>query len=407
LKLCFAVTARERGSVALRNRARLRSGLVALTLVGFTVAGVACSDESTSPRTTAPPPTVAPLAQEVESQTETVPTLFFPPGFQPADTRGVALPALTLQALDQPPIPVFGGHARMTGVVLGPDGPVEGATVRLERFVAGRGGYADVRTGAGGRFEAPDIFGGHYRVRAWKRKDLVTTEPQVGFVKDEPNSQQELSIGVERHDAKRLQVALDNGNPLLDQEVTLLALYDQEEVDENGIVRGAPFRDADMDLSVTDGLEVIGETRSRTGADGYARFAIKCTSTGAHDVTVTGGDNMTTTVTLPECHSPEESTTTTEDPTETSSTLPGESTTSTTSVPFPVGSYFTTPYRKEIPAGTYVSVTRGRTCSTEYELYAFDGWVNRRSDGTINVPYPARNLTPKQGTPSCTFVRTR
>lgn len=383
-------------------RQRSVSRLASLvTVVSLVILVVACN-EQVSPPPTSPAPTIAPLARDASQQTETVPTLFFPPGFVPADARGVELPELSLKEYEEPPIPVFGGDARMTGTVLGPDGPVEGAVVRLERFVGSRGGYADVTTIEGGRWEAKEIFGGHYRVRAWKRKNLATVEPQVGFVKDEKDSTVELSIGVEKHEAKRLQVALDTGDPKLDQVHTLLVLHDQEEVDDDGRVRGEPIRDTEIEVSVGDNYELVGEPRALTGADGFARFSIRCKAPGKHDVTASG-DGLTATVTLPECLPPADAGI--DDPSVTAA--PGDSTTTSVAL-FPIGGTFTTPYAGELPVGTYIAVTTGRSCSTEYDLYSFDGWRRSRTDGSrIDLPFPARNLRPREGTLPCTFGRIR
>jgi hypothetical protein len=362
---------------------------------------VACTDQSATPPPTVPS-TIAPLAAKSAEQVETVPTLFYPPGFVPADTRGVELPVYQVADLAQPPIPVFGGNARIAGTVFGPDGPVEGGVVRLERFVNGRGGYADVRTIAGGRWEASGVYGGHYRVRAWLKPNLATTEPQVGFVKDEENSSVDLAIGVEKHEAKRLQGALDHGDPQLGQIVILTVLHDQEDVNDDGIVVGEPLKDVDINLTLGEGWERVGEREPvRTGLDGVALFTIQCTAPGVHDVTVDNGE-MSQTITLPECLSPDDpnaSAPTTTDP---------GSTTSTSEPPFPIGRTFTTPYPNEIPAGTYTAGgERPNLCKTDYELYIFTGWQQMHQDGSpIIVPYPARNFTPSPGSFPCTFRRT-
>src|SRR5436190_1842817 len=56
--------------------------------------------------------------------------------FVAPDSRGVVLdPVMNNVTALRPPLPVRGGTAQLQGTVFGPDGPVSGATVRLERFV--------------------------------------------------------------------------------------------------------------------------------------------------------------------------------------------------------------------------------------------------------------------------------
>jgi hypothetical protein len=375
-----------------------RRPLLALSLVGVgLVVAAACTTEG-AVAPVASTSTVAPLAR-LPQQAETDPTIPFPPGFVPIDSRGVNLPHLEYPDLPQAPVPVIGGNAKMTGTVFGPDGPVAGATVRLERFVGARGGFADVTTDADGKWEADGVFGGKFRVRAWVRHELATTEPQVAFVTDAPDTTVNLAILVERHDSKRIQAALSVGDPRVDELVTLLVLHDQEDVGDDGIVRSKPIPNVDIDLSTSDGIAIDDSTRppQRTGGDGFARFTIRCTSLGAHDVTLTG-DGQSVTVTLPECLPG------------TTDTAPTTSSTNQAGVSgagndLAIGQTFTTPRDDAVPAGTYTSDAEG-SCSTDFEQL-FDGdWVRQHITGrTLTFSSPARHLTPAAGSRPCTFRR--
>src|SRR5262249_16800970 len=132
----------------------------------------------------------------------------------------------------------------------------------------------------------------------------------------------------------RLQAALAIGDPKVDQPVVLNALLDKEKVDDNGIVVGDPTPDIDVDLAVGDGLEVVGEPKSRTGLDGFARFIVTCKTEGPHDVTVTARD-LSATVTLPECKIADPATSTTSAPPD-DTTPPAPD--------LPVGDTFKTPF---------------------------------------------------------------
>jgi hypothetical protein len=290
----------------------------------------------------------------------------------------------------------------MTGLVSGPDGPVKGATVRLERFVGDQGGFADVTTDDGGRYNADGVYGGKYRVRAWQRPDLATTEPQVAFVVDSPDATVNLDIGVEKHDTKRLQVALSVGDPRLGVPVTLLVLHDQEDVDENGIVRGKPIPNVPIDLSLTDGIDLDDSTPTpqTTGTDGFARFTITCTSTGAHDVTVSG-DDTSATVTLPACLAPDADTTTTTAPTDPNAAAGVDPSS------FPVNQSFTPPYQPAVPFGVYNSDAESN-CNVDFEEFVDGNWTAQHVTGrTITLDSPGRNFTASAGSKPCTYRRTQ
>ena len=69
------------------------------------------------------------------------------------------------------------GSATLKGTVSGPDGPVAGADVHVERIVNGSIGTADVGSQADGTWTLAGIEGGLYRVRAWRVPDFTLTRP--------------------------------------------------------------------------------------------------------------------------------------------------------------------------------------------------------------------------------------
>ena len=79
-----------------------------------------------------------------------------------------------------------------------PTGPVEGATVRLERFVGEQSGTLDVRTNADGRWVAIDVYGGRYRIRAWKTPALAMAASDVRFIA--ADAEVDLALAVDRYD---------------------------------------------------------------------------------------------------------------------------------------------------------------------------------------------------------------
>jgi hypothetical protein len=383
-----------------------------------TIAACTNDDQPTAAPVTTPL-TIAPLAQQPVEE-DPIPTMPFPAGFVPADTRGEDLPTVSWPTMTFPPVPVFGGQTTIRGTVIGPDGPVPEAIVRLERFVGDRGGWADVETKSDGTWEAKDVYGGRYRVRAFRVPDLATLEPQTGFVLDDPDIDFVLDIGVEKREAFRLQAALDIGDPRLDVEHGLDVLVDREWVNESGVVIGKPIPGTEIEIAVGDGLDLTGEPIATAGDDGRVRFGVTCTTTGPHDVTLTArkiemkaevvdrdifedrteqqrrreidlrSDDITRTVSLPECTEPEATTTTQR------------------SGPFEVGDFFTTPYGSELPGGAYRPVLK-TDCETDYETFVFldNTWERAHSSGEILLRVPGRNFEPSEGSEPCTFERIR
>ena len=372
-------------ATALRRRAVL--GLLAALLVLVTAA--CTTDEDARPAVTVPP-TIAPLARD-DAQTTVVPTLPVPLGFVPADTRGVALPVARSNPVAKPPLAVRGGQAQLSGTVFGPDGPIEGAVVRIERFIGFRTGHVDITTGRGGRYVVDDLLGGKLRVRAWSRPDIATVEPQTIYLTAQGNGS--LDLTVERHDATKLQGALAVPDPKIGQQVLFQALLTKEEVDENGIVVAKGIDQTELVLQATPGVDVLSVNPLKTDPDGIARWNVQCSQPGPHPVSVVGGGQSITLV-LPDCQVP-----------------PPEETTTTSTTPapvpdWPIGGRFRIPFAGPVPAGTYQ--TRDTGCRVTLELYDNGTWSGVVFRGNVvNLPGPARNFAPEPGAPACTFERIR
>lgn len=349
--------------------------------------------------------TIDPLAQAArQEQADPVPTLPVPPGFVPADTRNAELPVSSPLPVALPPIPVFGGKAKLTGVVYGPDGPVDGAVVRLERFVGARGGFAEIRTAKDGRWLADGVYGGRFRFRAYQRPNLATTEPQVAFVAGDADLT--VDITVDKHERQRLQAALVLGNMQLDAPIDLRARRDHEEVDENGIVQARPPKEPEeVTLQLDEGMLIVGEDTATTDGDGYVVFNIVCHATGPHRATVRSGD-LETTIDLPECEAgrPED---VRPEPRGTTTTVAPSSTTSTTELAISVGDTFSTPYPGAVPAGTYEATADGENCLTRYEENRDGTWVLVDAQGgVLRLTGQGRKFEPRPGTAACRFRRT-
>ena len=322
-----------------------------------------------------------------------LPEVTLPPGFVLPDTRAVVLPAVPSGPQEEidhgiPRLAIRGGSAALQGSVVGPDGPVDGAVVRVERFVGDDFGREDVVTNEDGRWKIEQLLGGRYKVRAWARPDLATVEPQAAFLADE-NGSATIDIPVERHEGEQIQGALDAAEPAVGQVVPFRALVSRVEVDEEGIVRGVGIEGREIEIQVLGGIRVVREKKLKTDAEGFATFSFVCLATGVHGVRLRSGE-LSADVDLPECL----------DGVLDNETIPPELT------EFVVGATFTVPATGPFPAGTYVATNPG-TCGTSFQEFMTDRWAaNVSLDRTMTVSNPFRNLTAPPGTTACTFRRT-
>jgi hypothetical protein len=319
----------------------------------------------------------------------TVPTMSVPLGWTAPDTRGAALLPVESRPRATPPVPVYGGAARISGVVQGPEGPVPGATVLLERFVGTRSGSVTVTAGADGRFVADGLIGGRYRVRGWLQPSLAAPSSATLFLAAE-QTDAEVRIELRRYDARKLQAGLETAGITVGATGRLRALLTQDLVDGNGIVTGSGVAGEAVTVAADAGTSV-SPGAATTGADGYATFTLTCLTEGTHSVTVTAS-GLTVTVALPTC-GPRPTTTTT-----------APDTPSTDAVP--VGAVIAVPYGGTLPAGAYRTQLPG--CSTSFEVWRDGAWQDRvTATAVIEAAGPIRDLQPTFGTLGCQYERIR
>ncbi len=364
--------------------------LLAAALVVALVAGVtACTSSGDDDAATPTSSSIITVPELDLSQEITTPTMSIPPGWVAPDTRGVGLKRIEGRA-GPAPIPVYGGAARITGVVQGPDGPVPGATVLLERFVGRSSGSVTVAAGADGRFTAVDLLGGLYRVRAWLQPSLAAPSSATLFIAADQTDAQ-VQVNVQRYDARKLQAGVETAGITVGGSGRFRALLTQESVDARGIVGGASVPGEAVTVTADAGYSVAPSTAT-TGADGYATFTLTCLTEGAHNVTVTAS-GLTANVTLPSC-GPLPTTTT---------TTPGAPPTDLV----PVGLVIRVPYAGTLPAGAYRTLLGG--CSTTFEVWRDGAWQPTRVTATavIDAAGPIRDLEPSPGTLGCQYERIR
>jgi len=214
---------------------------------------------------------------------EKIPALQPQPGFVIPDTRGATIRPVVGKA-KAVAIPVKGGTSSVSGTVTGPDGPVGGATVRIERFVGLDSGFIMVGADGAGRFAASGLIGGRYRVRAWLQPTLATIDSPTGFVADGANLA--VKISVERHDSVTLQVASTVGAMSVDAAAGVSALITQQSVDANGIVQDAPIPGVSLQLVGSAGLTIDQPNPGVSNAAGRVTWTVTCTAVGSYAVSV-------------------------------------------------------------------------------------------------------------------------
>jgi hypothetical protein len=358
--------------------------------------GAACSGSEPSGSADAPVGTtsvVTAVPPELAAGSNvTVPaTIAVPDGYIAPDTRNVRLdPVLGKPRPDKvdhtkPQLAVVGGTAKVHGTVFGPDGPLEGATVRLERFAGADFGILDVVTDKDGQYHADGILGGRYRLRAWLKPSLATVEP-VAFFLAADKTDQVADVAVEKHDGLALQGALDAPEPHVGEQVQFKALVSQETVDDNGIVQGVGVPGVAIQMQPADGVRILSDASGLTQPDGLVIFTVACLTTGDHTITIISGD-LSQDVALPPC-------------------LEGSLDALPPDAPaMAVGDTFTVPADGPFPAGTYTATSPGN-CGTSYETFSGDTWARTVSlDKTIVIAAPSRSFRAIAGSTPCTFKR--
>ncbi len=182
------------------------------------------------------------------------------------------------------------GFMTVSGTVRGPDGPVAGATVRLERFdVAGRATEFEVGTDGAGRYQLRGAPGGRYRVRAWRSPDLVQGEPVVGFLAATPD--QRLDLVTERVGGVSVAAATAPDPAREGQAVNLAVSVTERVVDGDGVVRHRAVGSRPVSLGglgawvSADGSRAVRVEASTDGA-GRASFALRCVRPGPAGLTL-------------------------------------------------------------------------------------------------------------------------
>lgn len=351
--------------------ARVVSVAVCVALLGALAAG--CS----SPPEEAAPPTSVPHQRPIRAP-EPLP-----------DTRNVSLTRVG-GTRGSFPVAVQGGDLAMTGSVHGPDGPVAGATVLLERFVGQSSGSIRVRTDAEGRWNAIDVYGGRYRFRAWRTPDLAMAGSELRFVAADADV--DLTLGVDQYDGADVTGDVDDADPEVGATATVTVLATRQQVDGGGIITTSPASGRDATATAFGPWTLNTSPTAVIDAAGRAAWTFTCGAAGSVSARVVALGTETTVsatcvvpvVVEPPVVQPEPD--------------------------FPIGASFAPPYGGPIPAGTYIVIDDPGTCALTYEAWTGEDWDPARrtvtGTGVITIPEIARDLEALGDSPACTYERT-
>ena len=193
------------------------------------------------------------------------------------------------------------GRATISGTVNGPDGPVDGATVKIERLVGQKAASTELRS-AGGAFTLPSVLGGAYRVRAWRAPDLAQAGTDVFFLAADEDKR--LEITLLRYGPSGVLVTVDPNPPKVDQPATLSVRLGEGRVDDEGQVSTNP--EGGIPLVLTVGPGVVLESSAQVVSDqaGTASWRFRCTAPGPFQASLAVAANPVASVGVPACAAP-------------------------------------------------------------------------------------------------------
>ena len=298
-----------------------------LAVIALVLAGCGGGVDSLSvpepPSTTVPPP---------------APPDSLPPGL--ASVAEVPVAGVTTTTA-----PAIGpGAASVNGTVTGPAGPVQGATVEVDRFVGSSYASARTTTAADGTWSFRNIHGGDYRIRAWQAPALDMDAPQVIYLAD--GQPQTVSLQLKSYQGQQVQVAINPADPIAEQPANLVIQVTNPHVDADGILTTPPVAGTPVTLVNGSNWQVNNGNPIVTNGDGQAIFQLECTSVGSDPLSAQVGANPPISLQMPLCGAPPPTTTT-------STTTPGR---------FPFETSTTCPPQPPATGDTTTTLDFGQQC---------------------------------------------
>ena len=189
------------------------------------------------------------------------------------------------------------GRVTMTGVVQGPDGPVEGAVVRIERLVDKSIASIDVTTDAQGRYRLNRVQGGRVRIRAYRSPDLAALEPIVTFASGEFKQ----DVNLKRYDQTSIQWSLAPSEPRLNEPANIVVQVSRQDVGADGVLRQVPVPSVGVTVTPLGLLQTDLIQETLTNERGRVQFALRCLGVGGSDLQVALATGESAQISPPSC----------------------------------------------------------------------------------------------------------
>lgn len=244
----------------------------------------------------------------------------------PPDLSDVVLPVAPGQTTTT--IEVGPGEAELSGTVIGDEGPVANATVRIQRVVGDSSAHMDVLSAEDGTWTAPFLKGGLIRVRAWRAPDLALADPQLFFL--EARETRTVNLELEQFTGLRVTSDIAPDPPIVGERANMVVQVTEEAVDPEGVVHAEVVAGITVELFGSGNWRVATENPTHTDGGGNAAFTVRCDQSGRQPLSVVVGDIQTFPIGVPDC-APAPTTTTSSTTTTDRSTSSTSSTSSTTS----------------------------------------------------------------------------
>lgn len=263
-----------------RRRARLRQTVLVVLVV---LLGGACSGGK-------------PAAAPSSTESSTAPATTTPTSSSTSTTVRSSSTSSTRTTLAA--VTIGPGDAFLSGTVQGPTGPVDGATVHIERLVGSAVASSDVVTAGGGAWRMDSVLGGAYRVRAFKAPDLGQSEVEVFFLAAADRKVVDLRLA---GTGGQQVIAIVNPNPpRVNQPAIVTIQIGSPRIDDQGRATILPQVGTVLQLSVGAGTALESSPQVATDTTGAASWRVRCLVEGPSSVSVTIGGGVAL-VNLPPC----------------------------------------------------------------------------------------------------------
>ncbi len=242
------------------------------------VLAAACSGgskPSATPAVTEPPPTTV--------STPSIPTW--------STTSPSVRSTTTTSTTRPPPVSIGPGEASISGTVVGPGGPVDGATVRIERLVGSAVASADVTTSGGGAWRMDSVLGGAYRIRAFKAPDLTQSNVEVFFLP--ATERRTIDLRLAGAGGPQITVVVNPNPPRVNQSATITVQIGTDRLDDQGRPAVVPLIGAVLQFSLGAGQALESSPQGITDANGTASWRFRCLVEGPVVASVATGGGVT------------------------------------------------------------------------------------------------------------------